>query len=453
MKLNRTRGLRVILAVATSVAAAAAIALASPGSGATTSARVSQASEQRPDQVLEWNQIFIDTLIATNTRNSASQRLGAIVHTAIFDAYNGIERRYTPIFVQNVDGNGQSLVPAGASRRAAVIAAAYTALVALFPSQAQSLTDRYEASLAALSDDGEDGGQSRERGIAWGTYVAQAVLAWRAADGFNASYPPFTGGTAVGQWRPIPPDTMMSAQGLAFTAPFVVESNTQFRPAPPRTLASDAYTEDFNAVKALGRRTGSTRTEAQTALAPFWEGNASVHWNQAANQIARANHLSMSDSNRLLAVLNIAMADTAFTIWSAKRHYGADPTQVTWRPLTAITLADTDGNPATVPDPDWLPLVATPSHPEYPAGHPALNGAAATVLLNQVVDAQTFTLTTSGLPSQTYASISQARADGNNARVWGGMHYPSTVAISDAAGETIANYVNANSMQLLRDQR
>jgi hypothetical protein len=440
MKLNRTRGLRVILAIATSLAAAAAIALASPGSGATTNARVSQESEQHPDQVLEWNQIFIDTLIATNTRNSSSQRLGATVHTAIFDAYNGIERRYTPIFVHDE-------APSGASRRAAVIAAAYTALVGLFPSRKPALDVSYAASLAALSDDGEDGGQSRERGIAWGTQVAQAVLAWRAADGFSASYPPFTGGTAVGQWRPIPPDTMMSAQGLAFTAPFVVESNTQFRPAPPRTLASDTYTEDFNAVKALGRRTGSTRTEAQTALAPFWEGNASVHWNQAANQIARANHLSMSDSNRLLAVLNIAMADTAFTIWSAKRHYGADPAQVTWRPLTAITLADTDGNPNTEPDPDWLPLVATPSHPEYPAGHPALNGAAATVLLSQFVDAQTFTLTTSGVPTQTYTSISQARADGNSARVWGGIHYPSTVAVSDAVGEAIANRVNANSMQ------
>ncbi len=446
MKLNRRRALLVILAMATSVAAAAAIALASPGSGATASVRVSQASEQHPDQVLEWNQIFVDTLIATNTRNSSSQRLGAIVHTAIFDAYNGIERRYTPIFVHDQG-------PSGASRRAAVIAAAYTALVALFPSQEQPLSDRYAASLAALSDDGEDGGQSRERGIAWGTQVAQAVLAWRAADGFSASYPPFTGGTAVGQWRPIPPDTMMSAQGLAFTAPFVVESNTQFRPDPPRALASDTYTEDFNAVKALGRRTGSTRPEAQTELAPFWEGNASVHWNQAANQIARANHLSISDSNRLLAVLNIAMADTAFTIWSAKRHYGADPAQVTWRPLTAITLADTDGNPETVPDPDWLPLVATPSHPEYPAGHPAQNGAAATVVLSHFAEGQTFTLTTAGLPSQTYISIAQARADGNNARVWGGMHYPSTVAISDAVGEAIANYVNANSMQLLRDSR
>ena len=190
----------------------------------------------------------------------------------------------------------------------------------------------------------------------------------------------------------------MSAQGLAFTVPFVVESNTQFRPGPPRALGSATYTEDFNAVKALGRLTGSTRTETQTQLAPFWEGNASVHWNQAANQIARANELSMSNSNRLLAVLNIAMADTALTIWSAKRHYGADPAEVTWRPFTAIRLADTDGNADTTADPGWLPLVTTPSHPEYPAGHPALNGAAATVLLSWFAGIQSFTLTTG--PSQ-----------------------------------------------------
>src|SRR5215218_468958 len=327
--------------IAVFTAAGAAIALGSPASGT----KLSHASQQHPNQVLEWNQIFIETLIATSTPNSSSQRLGAIVHTAIFDAYNGIEGRYSSIFVQNVDGNGEPLVPPGASRRAAVIAAAYTALVALFPARERPLSDSYAASLAALSDDGGDGGQSRERGIASGTYVAQAVLAWRGSDGFGASYPPFTGGTAVGQWRPIPPATMMSAQGLAFTAPFVVESNTQFRPDPPRTLASETYTQDFNAVEALGRRTGSTRTEAQTALAPFWEGNASVHWNQATNQIAGANHLSMSDNNRLLAVLNIAMADTAFTIWSAKRHYGADPSEVTWRPWTAILLADDGADP------------------------------------------------------------------------------------------------------------
>lgn len=397
------------------------------------------------NQVLEWNEIFIDTLIATNTPNSSSQRLGAIVHTAIFDAYNGIERRFAPIFVHDT-------APPGASRRAAVVAAAYTALISLFPSRQAALDASYIASLAALSDDGEDGGESRDRGLEWGMEVAKGVLAWRAADGFSGSYPAFTGGTAVGQWRPTPPAFgPMSAQGLAFTSPFVLVSDAQFQPDPPRALSSSTYAEDFNAVKALGRRTGSTRTEDQTALAPFWEGNASVHWNQAANQIARANHLSRSRSNRLLAVLNIAMADTAFTIWSAKRFYGALPTEVTWRPVTGIPLAETDGNPSTTPDVDWLPLVNTPSHPEYPAGHPSLNGAAATVLLSHFSDRQTFTLTTTGRPDRTYTSIAQARADGNNARVWGGMHYPSTVAISDAVGEAIARYVNRNSMHPLRE--
>jgi hypothetical protein len=406
-----------------------------------------------PSEVLDWNQIFIDTLIATNTANSSSQRLGAIVHTAVFDAYNGIEQRYEPIFFSN-------RAPEGSSRRAAVVSAAYTALAGLFPSRQAALDASYSASLAALSEQCEDssasGGPERscatrlERGIAWGREVAQAVLAWRATDGFSVPYPPFTGGTALGQWRPTPPAFgAMSAQSLAFTAMFVLNNNTQFLPEPPRGLNTDAYADDFNAVKALGRRTGSTRTEDQTALAPFWEGNASVHWNQAANQIAHANGLSMSDTNRLLAVLNIAMADTAFTTWSAKRFYGAVPNEVTWRPVTSIPLAATDGNPGTAADPDWVPLLNTPSHPEYSAGHPSLNGAAATVLLSYFWGLQTFTLTTATQPSRTYTSITQAREDGNNARVWGGMHYPSTVEISDAMGEAIARYINSHSMQRL----
>jgi hypothetical protein len=398
--------------------------------------------EGHPDQVLEWNQIFIETLIATNTVGGGSTRLGAIVHTAIFDAYNGIEKRYAPIFFQNE-------APHGASRRAAVIAAAYTALAGLFPSQKPALDARYAASLAALSDDGEDGGKSRERGVDWGTDVALAVLAWRATDGFAAAYPPFTGGTAVGQWRPTPPLFVpMSSQGAAFTAMFVLDSNTQFRPGPPRALTSPTYTDDFNAVKALGRDIGSTRTAEQTALAPFWAGDPATHWNEAANQMARANHLSMSDNNRLLAVLNIAMADTAFTIFSAKRFYGSIPFEVTWRPVTSIPLADTDNNPNTVPESGWSPLLTTPSHPEYPAGHPSVNGAAATVLLSHFAgQQQTFTLTTIGQPNRTYTSIAQARSDGDSARVWGGMHYPSTVEISDAVGAAIAEYVNRNSMQ------
>jgi hypothetical protein len=166
----------------------------------------------------------------------------------------------------------------------------------------------------------------------------------------------------------------------------------------------------------------------------------------------------LSRNSRLLAVLNLAMADRAFTIWRAKRDFGGDPTEVTWRPWTAILLADIDLNGATVSDSEWRPLVATPCHPEYPAGHPAQNGAAASVLLSHFADAQRVTLTTRivvmgtpvDLEPRTYDSISQARTDGNDARVWGGMHYPSTVAISDSVGASIAEYVNTKAMQRSR---
>jgi hypothetical protein len=415
-----------------------------------------QESLSRPapaNEVLDWNQIFIDTLIATSTPNSSSQRLGAIVHTAVFDAYNGVDRRYTPIFVHDT-------APPDTSRRAAVVGAAHTALVGLFPARQAALDASYAESVAALTERCERGPdwlrqwcEARiERGLAWGVEVAHAVLAWRAVDGFSTPRPPFTGGPAVGQWRPTPPAFgPMSAQGLAFTQMFVLANNTQFDPGPPRGLGGLTYTEDFKTVKALGRKTGSTRTEDQTALAPFWEGNASVHWNQAANQIARANHLSLPGSNRLLAVLNIAMADTAFTTFAAKRFYGSIEGLVTWRPVTSIPLADDDGNPDTLADPAWEPLLPTPSHPEYLAGHPSQNGAAATVLLSYFHHRrhQTFELTTALQPNRTYTSIAQARADGNNARVWGGMHYPSTIEISDGVGEAIANYVNQNAMQRL----
>ncbi|MFL6468327.1 MAG: vanadium-dependent haloperoxidase [Pyrinomonadaceae bacterium] len=393
-----------------------------------------------PDQVLEWNQIFIDTLIATNTANSSSQRLGAIVQSAVFDAYNGIERRYTPIYVNTE-------APRGASRRAAVIAAAYTTLAGLFPSRQTQLYANYLASLDALSDDGGDGGKSRERGIAWGTFVAQQVLAWRSADGFSVSQPAFIGGTTVGQWRPTITQnatcTSMSAQPLAFTSMFVLQSNELFRPPPPRGLNDGSYVSDLAAVKSLGAISGSTRTSEQTALAPFWEGNASTHWNQAANQLARANGLSMSENSRLFAVLNVAMADTAFTVWSAKRYYGADSGSVTWRPFTAIREGSIDS------DPTWRPLVNTPCHPEYPAGHPAQNGAASTILLNKFGDGSGSFVLTTGSASFTYGSIMQAREDGNNARIWGGMHYPSTVTISDALGSSIGLYVDQTAMQRL----
>ena len=182
---------------------------------------------------------------------------------------NGSERSFTPRSSTRTTGSSvatrryssTAARPRGASRRAAVIAAAHTALVGLFPSRQAALNASYAASLAALSDDGGTAANRDERGIAWGIEVANAVLAWRASDGFTATYPAFTGGTTAGQWRPTPPAFgPMSAQGLAFTSPFVLDTNAQFQPEPPRTLNSTTYTEDFNTVKALGRRTESTRT-------------------------------------------------------------------------------------------------------------------------------------------------------------------------------------------------
>lgn len=405
------------------------------------------------DPVLEWNQILIDTLVAASPPNIAGPRLCAIVHAAVFDAYNGVDRRYEPLFVEG-------RAPDGASREAAVATAAYTALAGLFPSRQAVLEPLHAASIEALRErcpaGSAQGGRARDcetriqDGVDWGADVAHAILAMRANDGFSLSYPAFVGGPAIGQWRPTPPAFgPMASQSLAFTDMFVLASSTQFQPPRPRTLASKAFTDDFNAVKALGRRTGSTRTDDQTALAPFWDGSASVHWNQAANQMAQRRHLTMSHNARLFAVLNVAMADTVVTIWSAKRFYASVATEVTWRPVTAITLAESDGNPDSVPDADWLPLMTTPSHPEYPAGHPSLNGAGATVLLRHFNDRQMFTLTTAGQPSRAYTSISKARADGNNARIWGGMHYPSTVAISDATGAAIAEFVDRNVMRRL----
>ncbi len=269
--------------------------LALPGCGSHGTDRkqaVASDDGRLPNTALEWNGIFVDTLTATNTANAVSSRLAAIVHTAMFDAYNGVRQEYMPIFhIQPAPDN--------TNVRAAMIAASHTVMVSLFPSRKPQLDASYVASLGAVGG----GDPERQRGIDYGVTVAQAVLAWRATDRFSSPVPAFTGGTATGQWRPTPPASgAMSAQSLVFTKLFVLDSDTRFRPPAPRNLSSKAYADDFNAVKALGRKNGSTRTEDQTALAPFWEGNATIHWNQAANQAAQANRLGLSKSVRLFAV-------------------------------------------------------------------------------------------------------------------------------------------------------
>src|SRR5688572_15871470 len=195
----------------------------------------SLAGTARADEVTDWHEQMLVTLTSAGTNPIVSTRDAALVSSAVFDAVNGIERRYEPIRVS-------AEAPRGASKRAAAVQAAYVILVARYPAQIASLDARRTASLAAISD----GGQSLERGIEWGQDVAEAILAWRSTDGFTPAPPAYLGGSGAGEWRPTP---SANAPGLlpqwATMTPWGMQSADQFRPSGPLALGSDEYTEEF----------------------------------------------------------------------------------------------------------------------------------------------------------------------------------------------------------------
>lgn len=381
------------------------------------------------DEVTDWNQILVSALTATNTSPQNSGRIAAITHAAVFDAVNGIDRRYTPYFVTDE-------APRAASRRAAAVQAAYVVLKALLPAQAPGLERQRDASIAAVrsSDRGVDSG------IAWGQFVADELLAERSTDGFPNGGVPDPGDLTVGKWRPeagLPAVTPW----LAVLTPFVMPSPFHFRPAGPPALNSDAYTRDFEEVKTLGRVTGSSRTPEQTVIAFFWTDNTFSHWNRIAVTVALQRRMTLSQNARLFALLNIAMADAGIAVWDAKFFYRF------WRPFSAIPLADTDGNGSTAADPAWTSLLLTPNHQEYPSGHGGLSGAAARVLADIFGNRTTFTHRTDTAPfaPRTHRSFSAAADEANNSRVYGGIHF--RTAVRD--GRIIGDNVGALAMETL----
>jgi hypothetical protein len=397
----------------------------------------------RADVVTEWNQNAQEAIRVANA-GLVAPRFLAIVQAAVFDAVNGIERRYTPY---HVDFNA----PRGASRRAAAIQAAYATLVSLFPSQKTTLDAHRDASLASITDDGEfDDSESIARGIAWGQLVADDILAWRSADGFNVVLPPFTGGSAPGQWRPTPPAfSPANRPQMANMIPFAIEAPSQFRPAGPPALASEQYALDFNEVKAIGRVSGSTRTAEQTEIARFWADSAAVHWNRIALTVGANRNATMSENARQLALLNIAMADALIACWDSKFTYNF------WRPVTAIPLAGTDGNDATSPDGAWAPLLGTPAFPEYVSAHSSISSAAARVLAAGFGDGTMFTHSSDALPGviRTHASFSAAVREASDSRIYGGIHFRSATNDGQAMGDTIGAYVTENLMQSVHGRR
>jgi hypothetical protein len=210
----------------------------------------------------------------------------AIVQSAVFDAVNGIEPRYTAVHVQPA-------APAGASRRAAAVQAAYATMVKLFPTQQFTLDLRRTISLQVLSSDARETSASITSGINWGQKVADEILAWKSTDGSDQVLPPFLGGEAIGIWRPTPPDFIPGIfQHFATVTPWSINSPSQFQPQGPPALASRRYAADFNEVKTMGSATSATRTPDQTIYSLFWGWTtASYLWNNlAVSLIERPSH-------------------------------------------------------------------------------------------------------------------------------------------------------------------
>ncbi|HEY2665139.1 MAG TPA: vanadium-dependent haloperoxidase, partial [Candidatus Binataceae bacterium] len=307
-----------------------------------TTSLIAACSIATADEVTDWNQVMLKAVLtAPVTPAPVSTRVAAIVQAGVFDAVNGIDRRYTPIYVPPFG-------PSGASEGAAAVQAAYANLVRLFPAQQDKFDQQRTASLAAI----KDSKSAIQAGVAWGQSVADQIWTWRSQDGFSNTVSPYLGGTQAGQWRPTPP---ANAPGLvpqlATTTPWVLRSPSQFRPPGPPAMTSDQYTADFNETKLMGSAASTSRTADQNLYATFWQvGNPPDYWDQVATSVAAQHKFSLVQNARVLAMVNLGIADSIIGCWDAKYTYSF------WRPITAIQLGDLDNNPATLADGGWVPL-------------------------------------------------------------------------------------------------
>jgi hypothetical protein len=388
------------------------------------------------DEVTDWNAIMFQRALAGGTTPLVMNRNAAIVQSSVFDALNGIERRYTPIHVQPA-------APRGASRRAAVVQAAYAAILHLYPSQQSTLDVQRQASLDAIaSDDATENSESIARGIEWGQTVADSIWAWRLTDGITPAPPPFLGGNAPGQWRPTPPAFLPGAgPQFAYMTPWVMLSPSQFRPAGPPALDSAQYASDVTEVQSMGSATSTTRSTDQTLLARFWNAStASYYWNNIAVNLGAQRHFTLSDNAHMLALVTLAMGDAVIACWEAKYHY------VFWRPITAIRATT---------DPAWTSLLITPAFPEYPSGHSTVSGAAAAVLADTFGENTPFQIGSDVMLGviRPFTSFTNATDEIKDARVFGGIHFRTACNDGDATGRAVGSYVLQNALIPLNGQR
>jgi hypothetical protein len=419
---------RVCRRVALSIAIAGlVIPLTSALPATATSAR---ATADQPDMVTQWNLTMIAGLEAAAVPPPPAARIGAIVQASVFDAVNGIARRYAYYHVAPA-------APQGASRPAAAAGAAYTALIALIPAQKPLFDAEMAATLAQISDDPSHPSQGVQRGLAWGTAVAKDILAWRSTDGFTTVPPPYIPGTAPGDWQPTPPlfGPPLFRQFATMT-PFALTSPALFLPAGPPALTSALYARDLAEVQSLGSLNSTTRTADQSQTANFWQDDTvAAIWNRVADQLAQGTvDIGLVQNARLLAQMNIALADATIAIWNAKNTYNF------WRPVTAIRAGT---------DPNWTPLLTTPAFQEYPSGHAGVSSAATSVLAAFYGNDTPFTVTSAGLPGvqRSFASFSAAVQQVEDARIYAGFHFRFSCTDAAAVGAEVAACVTSTLMQ------
>jgi len=396
MPVTRIRAAVVLAATALTLAAAAPAASAHRAPAA-------------PNVVVEWNQTLLALVQTPGAAPATVQptRAFAIMSAAVFDA------------VDAIDPDGPQYrthlrAPRYASQPAAAAQAAHDVLRALFPAFGASLDRQLNADLA-----GGPAGRARDAGSHVGAQAATELLALRASDGSDATPPTYVSTGQPGDFRPTPP----AFAAPVFThwsavTPFVLGRADRFRPPPPPALTSPAYAEAINEVRSLGQDTSTTRTAEQTTIGKFWAAPIQNYWNAIAEQVVLAHHADTDSAARVFALLDLGLADATIALYDAKYTYRV------WRPITAIRLADTDGNPATAGDPAWTPLATTPADPSYPGAHSALSAAAATILGAAYGDRTTFTVTSPLLPGVTrsFSRFSAAVTEAGLSRIYAGIH-------------------------------
>jgi hypothetical protein len=370
------------------------------------------------DVIMDWN-AKADAIAAEKQVLPAQQsRAMSMLHIAMFEAVNAIERRYAP-YKLTLSADRST------SKEAAAAAAAYDVLLAIYPDQKAVLDTARTASLSGIPET-----EGKSNGIALGKKAAEGVIAFRASDGIDAQerYRPSTKpGVYV-------PTIVPLFSTIGATTPWVMTSGSQFRPGPPPALDSERWTRDVNEIREIGARNSTVRTAEQTTIGRFWFLVGPRSYNPIVRQAAMAKKMDVVDCARLFALTSIAGFDAIVAVFDAKYQYNF------WRPVTAIRNADITQNPATSREESWLPLGDTPMHPEYPCAHCITSAAVSTVLRNIVGDEfGEFSLTSPTAPGVTrkWTRLQDYSDEVANARIYAGFHYRFSTEVGKDMGTKI----------------